>query len=51
MTINKNQKNKDKIAPGMNDAEELNQSASKKDVQDGDSTKVVTLSLDEVEPS
>lgn len=43
--------NKDKIAPGIDTDEALNQRASKKDISNGDSTKVVTLSLDETDPS
>jgi hypothetical protein len=41
----------DKIAPGMDDDFELNQKASQEEIGKGDSTKVVTLSYDEVDPS
>lgn len=41
----------DKIAPGMDDQEELNQSALESEIERGESTKVVRLSLDEVDPS
>lgn len=39
------------IAPGMDDQEELDQSADQKDVAKGEFTKVTTLSFDEVDPS
>jgi hypothetical protein len=39
------------VAPGMDDQEELEQSASKKDIRNGDYTRVTTLSFDEVDPS
>lgn len=39
------------IAPGMNDAEELNEEATEQDIETGDYTSVTTLSWDEVDPS
>jgi hypothetical protein len=39
------------IAPGMDDQEELEQSATKKEVEQGEFTSVTTLSYDEVDPS
>lgn len=41
----------DKIAPGMDDDFELNQKATEEEIENEDSTKVVTLSYDEVDPS
>jgi hypothetical protein len=51
MTRDRKQVDADKIAPGMDDGPELNQQATKEEVAEGDSTKVVTLSYDEVDPS
>ncbi len=39
------------LAPGMDDQEELEQSASKNEIENGEYTKVTTLSYDEVDPS
>ncbi len=39
------------VAPGIDDQEELDQSASEKEVADGEYTSVTTLSFDEVDPS
>ncbi|MBS4172283.1 hypothetical protein [Bacillus sp. FJAT-49736] len=39
------------IAPGMNDAEELNRDASNEEIEEGEYTSVTTLSWDEVDPS
>lgn len=39
------------LAPGMNDQDELEQSASENEVEKGDYTSVTTLSFDEVDPS
>lgn len=39
------------IAPGMDDQEELEQSATEKEVEQGEFTSVTTLSYDEVDPS
>ncbi|MEH7303356.1 hypothetical protein [Neobacillus drentensis] len=39
------------IAPGMDDQEELEQTASEKEVETGEYTSVTTLSYDEVDPS
>lgn len=46
-------KNQDKptVAPGMDDQEELNQSATEKEIEENDYTSVTTLSNDEVDPS
>lgn len=40
-----------RIAPGMDDQEELEQSATEEEVEKGDFTSVTTLSFDEVNPS
>lgn len=48
---NRDQVEPDKIAPGMDDGLELNQKATQKEITEGESTKVVTLSYDEVDPS
>ena len=40
-----------KIAPGMDDQEELEQSATEGEIERGDYTSVTTLSYDEVDPS
>ncbi|CRK83673.1 hypothetical protein BN000_03663 [Neobacillus massiliamazoniensis] len=39
------------IAPGMDDQEELEQSASVEEIEKGEYTSVTTLSYDEVDPS
>jgi hypothetical protein len=39
------------LAPGMDDQEELEQSATSEEVKTGDYTSVTTLSYDEVDPS
>jgi hypothetical protein len=46
-----NKQMKPTLAPGMNDQEELNQSATEKEVERGEYTSVTTLSYDEVDPS
>jgi hypothetical protein len=50
-----NKKNEKKIkptlAPGMDDQEELNQSATNEEVKEGEYTSVTTMSFDEVDPS
>lgn len=46
------ERNKDpKIAPGMNDQDELEQNATRDEVQKGKFTPVIKLSYDEVDPS
>jgi len=40
-----------RIAPGIDDDEELNMEASTQEIQQGDSTRVFTFSYDEVDPS
>jgi len=50
MTKKEQQKSK-MVAPGMDDSEELEQSATKEEVEKGEFTKVTTLSFDEVNPS
>ncbi|MFE8699454.1 hypothetical protein ACFYKX_02325 [Cytobacillus sp. FJAT-54145] len=40
-----------KIAPGMDDQEELEQSATDEEIEKGEYTSVTTLSYDEVDPS
>ncbi|MBB2479549.1 MULTISPECIES: hypothetical protein [Heyndrickxia] len=39
------------IAPGMDDAEELDRDATEAEIEAGDYTSVTTLSWDEVDPS
>ena len=46
-----NKKKQPTIAPGMDEQEELNASATEKEVKDGEYTSVTTLSYDEVDPS
>jgi hypothetical protein len=46
-----NKQIKPTLAPGMDDQEELNQSATEKEVERGEYTSVTTLSYDEVDPS
>ncbi|WP_180960345.1 hypothetical protein [Neobacillus cucumis] len=46
-----NKKKEPTLAPGMDDQEELNTSASEKEVDHGEYTSVTTLSYDEVDPS
>ena len=43
--------NMPQIAPGMDDQEELEQSATEEEVEKGEFTSVTTLSFDEVDPS
>lgn len=40
-----------KLAPGLDDQEELEQSATEREIVQGDYTSVTTLSFDEVDPS
>ncbi|MCM3724117.1 hypothetical protein M3226_00165 [Neobacillus cucumis] len=46
-----NKKKQPTVAPGMDDQEELNTSATEKEVEEGEYTSVTTLSYDEVDPS
>ncbi|MGJ7912733.1 hypothetical protein [Neobacillus sp. LXY-1] len=39
------------IAPGMDDQEELEKSATEEEMESGEYTSVTTLSYDEVDPS
>lgn len=39
------------LAPGMDDHEELEQSATQGEIENGEYTNVTTLSYDEVDPS
>ncbi|MFS8581095.1 MAG: hypothetical protein LOD88_13850 [Novibacillus thermophilus] len=39
------------VAPGIDGDEELNQKATAKETEQGESTEVTTLSYDEVDPS
>jgi len=39
------------LAPGLDDQEELDQSATENEVEKGEYTSVTTLSFDEVDPS
>lgn len=48
---NEEKKTKTTIAPGISDDEELNQEATPKESEQGEKTKVTTLSYDEVDPS
>lgn len=43
-------KNVPTIAPGMDDQEELNKNATKKEINKGEYTRVTHLSHDEVDP-
>jgi hypothetical protein len=43
--------NEPSIAPGMDDQIELEQVATKEEVEKGEFTEVTTLSFDEVDPS
>jgi hypothetical protein len=47
----KKKKQEATIAPGMNDQDELEQDATKKEIERGEYTSVTTLSFDEVDPS
>jgi hypothetical protein len=49
--IKKERNNVPNIAPGMDDQEELEQNASKAEIEKGEFTSVTTLSYDEVDPS
>lgn len=51
MKEKKGKKGESKIAPGMDDQEELKQDATEEEINKGDYTKVTTLSYDEVDPS
>ena len=46
-----NKKKEPTVAPGMDDQEELEKSATEEDVERGEYTSVTTLSYDEVDPS
>ncbi|ABO66794.1 MULTISPECIES: hypothetical protein [Geobacillus] len=49
---NQNQRRDNRmVAPGIDDDEELNEKATKEEIERGDYTRVVTLAWDEVEPS
>ncbi|WP_195891880.1 hypothetical protein [Neobacillus dielmonensis] len=39
------------VAPGIDDQEELEQSASQQEIDSGEYTSVTTISYDEVDPS
>jgi len=43
--------NEPTVAPGIDDNDELNQEATKNELEKGEYTEVTTLSLDEVNPS
>lgn len=45
------EENEPTLAAGMDDQEELDQSATHEEIEKGDFTKVTTLSFDEVDPS
>lgn len=47
----RNRTNEPSIAPGMDDSEELEQDATKDEIEKGEYTQVTTLSFDEVDPS
>ncbi|MCM3023751.1 hypothetical protein [Heyndrickxia ginsengihumi] len=49
--FNKKKENEPTIAPGMDDQEELNQSATEEEIEEGEYTSVTTFSWDEVDPS
>lgn len=44
-------KNEPTLAPGLDDSEELEKSATNEEIQKGEFTSVTTLSFDEVDPS
>lgn len=44
-------KNKNKIAPGIDDDVELQEKATAEEIEKGNFTEVTTLSYDEVDPS
>ncbi|MCM3768746.1 hypothetical protein [Neobacillus niacini] len=48
---NDKKKTEPTLAPGMDDQEELEQSATDADIANHEYTRVVTLSYDEVDPS
>jgi hypothetical protein len=48
---NEKKNNGPSLAPGMDDQEELEQRASDTEIANGEYTRVVTLSYDEVDPS
>lgn len=43
--------NQSKIAPGIDNQDELEEKATKKDIEKGNYTEVITLSYDEIDPS
>lgn len=47
----KKNKNNPTVAPGMDDQEELQQSATEEEIKENDYTSVTTLSNDEIDPS
>ncbi|UZJ80176.1 hypothetical protein [Fictibacillus sp. KU28468] len=49
--MKKDHEQKPSVAPGMNDAEELDQEATKEEIESGNYTEVTTMSWDEVDPS
>lgn len=51
MVNGRNKKKEPTIAPGMDDQEELEQSATEEEVENEEYTSVTTLSYDEVDPS
>ncbi|WP_187373178.1 hypothetical protein [Bacillus rubiinfantis] len=52
MEKRKSQKNNDPaLAPGINDLEELQKSASEEEINNGEYTHVITLKLDDADPS
>lgn len=48
---NENRNNEPTIAPGLDDSEELEQSATRAEIEKGEYTQVTKLSYDEVGPS
>lgn len=48
---NPNQETERTVAPGFNYEDELNESATQEEIEQGEYTHVTTLSLDEVDPS
>lgn len=51
MKKNRENPNEPKIAPGLDDQDELEQDATQSEVEKGEFTKVFTFSYDEVDPS
>ena len=51
MKKNRENRNEPKIAPGLDDQDELEKDATLNEIEKGESTSVYTFSYDEVDPS